>query len=250
MGSSAIFRVVSVIIVIQGLFFPVRLFSKNPVAGFVDFGQMLLAHPEFRDFFGGNVEFSGEAKINKEEIFSKMKLENDDANQEFLKLKKEKDPARRLSRLERFWAVKTQILQRKKEFLEKHAAIKKSKDVFWARDKNIEELNLVCKNVIKSIRETVSQISLSHGKIPVLDLSCFFPYGDLKPLEKEFLFSNYHFSIWQGDQTDFTKLKSWLYQLRLFLRDEYPRRFSTPFIHGFIDLRNESVRLLSIMNRN
>lgn len=237
---------------------PLTASAQDPVAGFVDSRQLLLMHPLFRQFDPGSRRFletssayvSDPEKAREAYQASAQTIEKQtqDLDRRLQQAMKEKNPQTRKQAIELIWRSKAELKVRLAELKKASEATKVQGNYLLGPVTGNESLIPLLKQILTDIQSSFRQLSLNNQGMPVFDLSVFSKVADREICDRSILFSNYHFALY-GQNPDPVMLRQWLHQLRLYLRDRDPRRMGNPFLHGFKDLRNDSLKFLSFGTR-
>lgn len=228
------------------------------VAGFVDMRQLYLAHPLMRQFdlqtrrfrdtasaFVADPEKSRDEYQRQITVLQTREKELDRAFGETLKVA---DPQRKKAESDRIWLEKNDLKTRIANLQQAIDATKVYGNYLLGAATGVESIIPLVRKVTQDIDLVIRQLSARNGNMPILDLANVFPGGNPPVCDRAVLFNNVHFSLWNSNP-DPNQVSAWLTQLRLSMRDRWPERFQTPFYHGFKDLREEAVRLLTGSSR-
>lgn len=224
--------------------------SDPAVAGFIDLRQVLLRHPLMRDFDSRSRRFQNSASAwvaDPEEARARYQGEiaQLEAQQRDLVQKAKGTPGtpglvRPPPQIKETWDRLSEIRVRITSLKEAIEATKLAGTYLHGAGTGVESVAPTIKGIVRDVRTMVRALSARHGNLPILDLACFQPASPEPPPDRNLLFQNLQGRIWQGNP-DPRLLRAWLREFRRFLRQEQPDRFSHPFRHGFLDLRQEAV---------
>ncbi|NLI76395.1 MAG: hypothetical protein GX442_08135 [Candidatus Riflebacteria bacterium] len=227
--------------------------SGPAVAGFIDLRQVLLRHPLMREFDLRSRRFQNSASAwvaDPEEARARYQGEiaQLEAQQRNLVQQVKGTPgtpglARPTPQIKETWDRLSEIRVRIAALKEAIEATRLAGTYLHGAGTGVESLAPIIQTIVRDVRTMVRALTARHGNLPILDLACFQPAAPEPPPDRNLLFQNLQGVIWQGNP-DPRLLQAWLREFRRFLRQEQPDRFSHPFRHGFLDLRQEAVSSL------
>ncbi len=227
--------------------------SGPAVAGFIDLRQVLLRHPLMRDFDLRSRRFQNtasawvadpeEARARYQGEIARLEAQQSDLVQKVKGAPGAPGLTRPSSQIKETWDRLSEIRVRIASLKEAIEATRLAGTYLHGAGTGVESLAPIIKGIVRDVRTMVRALSARHGDIPILDLACFQPATPEPPPDRNLLFQNLQGGVWQGNP-DPRLLKAWLGEFRRFLRQEQPDRFSHPFLHGFLDLRQEAVSSL------
>ncbi|MBF0545077.1 MAG: hypothetical protein HQM08_11610 [Candidatus Riflebacteria bacterium] len=236
-----------------GISFP----SENsPQAGYVDSRLLISNHPliknydmHTRRFLNSSSQWVSDRDVAVRDYKNKISELEKQLQIEEEKFKKTSTKSKITTKasLDEFWQKKGEI-QAKINYLKKAIVTASTGENYLSgaatSDESFVKLVKLISDDVKNAARTVSQLS---GGIPIFDLSCFSQSGGSRITDRAVLFTNYHYSLWSG-KGDIDFLKNWLKNFRYYLEAEFPEKFSSPFISGVSDLRNEAIKKMTFQN--
>ncbi|MBU1105616.1 MAG: hypothetical protein KKB51_03025 [Candidatus Riflebacteria bacterium] len=249
------FTVVVFVFIVFVIGFSARAHSAEPiktnsVAGFVDFRQLLLKHPIFREFDIKTRRFNNtasawvgdleEARKNYDAELEKLSEEQKMLTKQYSLISASPQNGQNSVTARSIWE-KLAVVNARRASLEKaKQATELRGNYLHGAGTGLESLVPIINAMSGDILAVARSLSAKYDNIPILDLSCFqSPVPEPTP-NRSILFQNTHATIWQANP-DPKAIALWLAEFGRHLRNEYPQRFSHPFRYGVIDLRQEAV---------
>ncbi len=229
---------------------PAEPIKTRAVAGFVDFRQLLLRHPVFRKFDVATRRFNStsstwvadleEARANYDVELKKLAAEQEKLTDQYNLLIKSSQPQKDSSTLKAIWEKLSMIKAEQAVIKDAKKATELKGNYLHGAGTGLESLIPLIGAISSDVLAVARSLSAKYDNIPILDLSCFQPPVPEQAPNRSILFKNVHTMIWQTEP-DPESFSLWLKEFGRYLRQEHPQRFSHPFRHGVMDLRQEAL---------
>lgn len=228
--------------------------------GYVDYRQLLLSHPLIRNFDFKTRRFLNtpsawvfdKKKVLKKynDKLAKLTLEAKTLDKLYRSVFKQKKSENKSNELFAIWHRKSEI--KLLEFYLKKAklACRTEEPYLYGAATGIETLSPIIQQISYDIKNSILALSRKYGNIPILDISSFSLTQGRQSYDFSLLYSNFHRSFWGKSNIKPEQLRLWLKSFRTFEINNYARGSFGPFVYGFKDLRQESIKNMSLLPKN